>query len=205
MCAQLACLERMCSVIRMCSLSLLNPKQVQCYEPTCARSFHVGCARASDEQFYIAINDNCEPVAMCPRHVPEEFKRPKVPKGRKGRGKDQAEPIKKISLREVLTDPVLVRLENKVKEIEDAKRNESQILGEKMMQRMRDNDARRLRQRERLQAAMVRVQKEQAERLADVHAASTRAAKAGAPLAAPAAGMCVSVSVSVSVSVCVCV
>ena len=170
---------------------------MQCYEPTCARSFHVGCARASDEQFYIAINDNCEPVAMCPRHVPEEFKRPKVPKGRKGRGKDQAEPIKKISLREVLTDPILVGLENKVKEIEDAKRNESQILGEKMMQRMRDNDARRLRQRERLQAAMVRVQKEQAERLADVHAASTRAANAAAPLTAPVAGMCVCVCVNV--------
>ena len=37
---------------------------VQCYEPSCARSFHIMCARASNEQFYIAINDTSEPVAM---------------------------------------------------------------------------------------------------------------------------------------------
>ena len=112
----------------------------------------------------------------------QEFKRPKEAKKKGRRAQDKAEPpIKKISLREVLTDPVLVALETKTKDLEEAKRQESQMLGDKMTQRMRNSDARRQRMRERAQAAMVRVQRDQAERLADVHAANSRALQPPAP------------------------
>lgn len=161
---------------------------VQCYEPSCARSFHVGCARESTENFYIAINAAGEAVAMCPRHVPEEFKRPKEAKN-KGRAKLDKPVVKTISLREVLSDPILVGLEDKIKAVEEHKRVESQMLSEKMAHRMRESDMRRQRQRERQQAAHNRSAYDQAERANDVAAAQARAANASAHHALPNAAV----------------
>lgn len=154
---------------------------VQCYEPTCARSFHVGCARASDEHFYIAINDNCEPVAFCPRHCPEEHKRPKEPKKRGGGREKAAGPeIKTISLKEVLSDPVLVDLEEKIKAAEANKRQMTGLLNDQMAQRMRNIEERRQKMRDRHLVYQQRRTQENAERAMDVNAANARAADAAA-------------------------
>jgi len=162
---------------------------VQCYEPSCARSFHIGCARESSENFYIAINDACEPVAMCPRHVPEEFKKMKDPK-KKGRFAQDTPAFKTISLRDVLSDPILVGLEEKIKAIEDQKRAETQALSDKMAQRMRDADIRRQHQRERQFTAQQRGAHDHAERANDIATAHARASNAAAHHAlAPNAGV----------------
>ena len=164
---------------------------VQCYEPTCARSFHVGCARASDEQFYIAINDACEPVALCPRHCPEEHKRPKEPKKRGGgRQKAEGPEFKKISLKEVLSDPLLVDLQEKINAAETAKKQVGGVLNDKMAERMRNMEERRTKMRERQLVYHQRRTQENAERAIDIGAASARAANAAAQQALqPGAGV----------------
>ena len=144
-------------------------------------SFHVGCARASDEQFFISINDASEPVAFCPKHVPEEHKKPKEPK-KKGRRSLAIEgpEIKTISLREVLTDPVLVALKNKLEAVEEAKRQASKELSDKMGERQRNAEMRRKAQSERHMAMSQRLAGDHAEHAADIAAASARAANAAA-------------------------
>jgi len=166
-----------CSLCKTKDTSMDAP--VQCYEPTCARSFHVGCARSSDENFYIAINDKCEPVALCPRHCPEEHRRPKEPKQR-GRQKAAGPEIKKISLKEVLSDPRLVDLEEKIKAAEEAKREANNILNDKMAERMRNVEERRVKARERQMLYHQRRTQESQERAIDVRAAHARSANAAA-------------------------
>ena len=166
-----------CSLCKTKDTSMDAP--VQCYEPTCARSFHVGCARASDENFYIAINDKCEPVAFCPRHCPEEHKRPKEPKQR-GRQKVTGPEIKKISLKEVLSDPRLVELEEKIKAAEEAKRQAGNVLNDKMAERMRNVEERRVKARERQLVYHQHRTQENQERAIDMRAANVRSANVAA-------------------------
>ena len=134
-------------------------------------SFHVGCARASDEQFFISINDASEPVAFCPKHVPEEHKKPKEPK-KKGRQSLAIEgpEIKTISLREVLTDPVLVALKNKLEAVEEAKRQASKELSDKTGERQRNAEMRRKAQSERHMAMSQRLAGDHAEHAAQFKA-----------------------------------
>ncbi|KAJ1470675.1 PHD-zinc-finger like domain-containing protein [Baffinella frigidus] len=82
---------------------------VQCYDPTCAKSFHIGCARASGEDYYIAISESAEPLAFCPKHVPEHHQTPKEKK-KKGRPPRAGPAPAKLERRVIEDDPALERL-----------------------------------------------------------------------------------------------
>jgi hypothetical protein len=59
---------------------------VQCYDPTCAKSFHVGCARESGEKYLIVISDDASPLACAPANLsrPTRPPRPDPPRAAGG-------------------------------------------------------------------------------------------------------------------------
>ncbi len=70
----------MVSVMKGLSHVKLGPQKAS----TCpAHQRRVGL-RSSGEDYFVAISENAEPLAYCPRHVPEEYRKPKE-KRKKGR------------------------------------------------------------------------------------------------------------------------
>ena len=83
-------------------------------------------------------------------------------------------------VKEVLSDPVLVDLEEKIKAAEANKRQLTGLLNDQMAQRMRNIEERRQKMRDRHLVYQQRRAQENAERAMDVNAANARAADAAA-------------------------
>ena len=128
---------------------------VQCYESSCSRNFHVGCARASGEGYYIAISENAEPQAFCPRHVPEEFKKlqPKRKRNRSSSSRirsgtsSQDSASKKVAIE---LNPEIMEFERKLKEVEDDRKKEQKKLDLILEQRNRKWAEQRSQEQQRL-------------------------------------------------------